>query len=437
MTTPNRIEDRLAALEARLGRRERQLRRHRFVLAAGFLAAPAALVLAGADFMKFDSIQVKRLEIVNDAGEVMLAASSGQSGGQLDVWNNRKNNIARLGANAFGGDLAIWNLSGNSVAGAWAAETGGTLSTWNNDGRRTSRIESGDHSGRIAVYGGSDRETVLITSDTAGGQLHVRAADGREGFHAGVRDHGANWSLIDHAGQLAISAESTPSGARMQLPRTNDGSSISLDSTPGRPAFKVASPASGTSASISSDMQVGTRLLLESDSGRVSLVSGLASEMPTIDMTNPQGMVASRTTLRTTGGGSVQVSSPDGEPVGILRSDLEGNGRLDLLDRSGHLLASLQTGSKSGATLALLSEFGKTVCALAGTTDGGILNLMNRTGVPVVTAGNAARRRGGTLSVQNERGLPVVSIGSDAGESGQVRLQGPDGTTRQVLPPRR
>ena len=71
--------------------------------------------------MKFDSIQVKRLEIVNDAGEVMLAASSGQSGGQLDVWNNRKNNIARLGANAFGGDLAIWNLSGNSVAGAWAA----------------------------------------------------------------------------------------------------------------------------------------------------------------------------------------------------------------------------------------------------------------------------------------------------------------------------
>ena len=62
---------------------------------------------------------------------------------------------------------------------------------------------------------------------------------------------------------------------------------------------------------------------------------------------------------------------------------------------------------------------------------------MNRTGVPVVTAGNAAQRLGGTLSVQNERGLPVVSIGSDAQESGQLRLQGPDGGTRQVLPSRR
>ena len=437
MTTPNQIEERLAALEARLGRRERQLRRHRFVLAAGFLAAPAALVLAGADFMKFDSIQVKRLEIVNDAGEVMLAASSGQTGGQLDVWNNRKNNIARLGANAYGGDLAIWNLSGNSVAGAWAAETGGTLSTWNNEGRRTSRIDSSNQTGRIAVYGNSEQETVLLTSDAAGGQLHVRSTNGREGFHAGMLDHGANWSLADHAGHLAISAETTQSGARMQLPRLNDGSSISLDSTPGRPALTVASPTSDTSVSITSDSSTGTRLLLESDSGQISLASGQASEMPTIDITNPQGMIAARTTLRTTGGGSVQVSSPDGEPVGILRSGLEGNGRLDLLDRSGHLLASLQTGSKSGATLALLSEFGKTVCALAGTNDGGILNLMNRTGVPVITAGNAPQRRGGTLSVQNERGLPVVSIGSDAGESGQVRLQGPDGTTRQVLPSRR
>ena len=133
----------------------------------------------------------------------------------------------------------------------------------------------------------------------------------------------------------------------------------------------------------------------------------------------------------------LQVASADGEPVGILRSDLDGNGRLDLLDQAGHLLASLQTRKDSGATLALLSEFGKTVCALGGTNDGGLLNLMNRTGVPVVTAGSAESLRGGTLTIQNERGLPVVSIGSDAQESGQVRLQGPDGTTKQVLPNRR
>ena len=437
MTTPNQIEDRLAALEQRLARRERQLLRHRFVLTAAFVAAPAALLLAGADFMKFDSIQVKRLEIVNDAGEVMLAASSGASGGQLDVWNNRKNNVARLGSNAFGGDLAIWNISGNSVAGAWAAESGGTLSTWNNDGGRTARIESSDQSGRLAVYGGSDRETVLLSGDANGGQLHLRTLDGRNGFHAGMLDHGASWSLLDHTGQVAVSAESTPVGGSLQLPRSTDGSSISLDSAPGRPAIDVTAPATGTSASITNDTSAGTMLLLESESGQLRLASGATSEMPVVDLVNRRGMIAARTTLRSTGGGSCQVSSPDGEPVGILRSDLDGNGRLDMLDRSGHLLASLQTGSKAGATLALLSEFGKTVCALAGTNDGGILNLMNRTGVPVITAGSASERRGGTLSVQNERGLPVVSIGSDAGESGQVRLQGPDGSTRQVLPPRR
>lgn len=436
MSTPHRIEDRLASLEDRLARRERELRRHRLALTAVFMAAPVALLTA-ADFMKFDSIQIKRLEIVNDAGDVMLAASSTASGGQLDIWNNGTKNVARLGTNANGGDLAIWNTQGNSVAGAWAEADGGSLGTWDDQGRRTTRIESSEGSGRIATYSGTDQESVLLTNDDLGGRLLLRGTDGRDGFVAGLTEHGADWSILDHTGGIALTAGTTGLGARLHLPGTDEGSSISIDSSPGRDAFRVETGGVGTAASITGDTLNGTVLTLQSDSGQIKLASGGTGTMPSMDLVNDQGQIAARTTLRSTGGGSCQVSSPDGEPVGILRSDLEGNGRLDLLDRSGHLLASLQTGSQSGATLALLSEFGKTVCAIAGTNDGGILNLMNRTGVPVVTAGSAELRRGGTLSIQNERGLPVVSIGSDTQESGQVRLQGPDGTTRQVLPSRR
>lgn len=433
----NQIESRLESLEARLARKERQLRRHQLVLVAGLLAAPAAVLLAAGDFMKFESIQVQRLEIVNESGQVMLAASSNAQGGQLDIWDAEQHNVIRLSANGQGGDMAIWNTEGNSVAGAWAGVNGGTVAVWDEAGTRAGRFAAAENAGILSLSAGTASDTVTLTSDEQGGRIHLRNPQGRDGFVAHVLEHGAAWALIDHNERETMVASTTGFGSNLHMARGDGSASLDFDASPGRDAIRFEADGGQFMTRLTEDDARGPVLTMSSPAGSIDLASGSPSLPPSIDLRNVQGQVAARTTLRTSGGGTCQVSNAQGKPVGILRSDLEGNGRLDLLDTAGHLLASLQTRQGTGATLALLSTFGKTVCALAGTNDGGILNLMNRTGVPVVSAGSAEDRRGGTLTVQNERGLPVVSIGSDAQESGQVRLQGPDGTTKQVLPSRR
>jgi len=133
----------------------------------------------------------------------------------------------------------------------------------------------------------------------------------------------------------------------------------------------------------------------------------------------------------------VQVNSVDGMTVGLLRSDQSGNGRLDIGNSDGNILLTMQVRPEQGPTLALVSPWGKSLCVLAGTEEGGVINLMNRNGVPVVTSGIAGTRRGGSLAIQNERGMTVVSAGSDGQSAGQLRLHAADGKTREVLPPKK
>ena len=268
----------------------------------------------------------------------------------------------------------------------------------------------------MSLYGNSESETVLLSNDDTGGRLHLRNKSGQDGLVANVLEHGARWSLIDHAGRPALTGETTGFGSRVHLDRGDGSAWVTLDSSPGRDAFRFESGDTGSLAAIREDMEQGSMFNLLSTSGQVTMVSGTMNTAPSIDLYNNAGELSAQATVRSkgSGGGSFQISNAQGERVAILRSDLEGNGRLDLLDTAGHLLASLQTRQGSGATLALLSEFGKTVCALAGTNDGGILNLMNRTGVPVVSAGSAensvcpypsegARRAGHRLEEEGSR----------------------------------
>jgi hypothetical protein len=118
----------------------------------------------------------------------------------------------------------------------------------------------------------------------------------------------------------------------------------------------------------------------------------------------------------------------------VLRADLEGNGRLDLGDSKGNKLMTFQARHDKGPTLALLSSWGKTLAILAGTSEGGVLNLMNRNGVPVVTTGIARDRRGGTMTIQNERGMNILNAGSTSAGAGQIRVHGPDGELRETVP---
>lgn len=432
MTDMTTIEERLNTLEHDLEQRGRQLRRHRLALAACLLAVPAAILVAAGDFTRFEQIQLERLEIVNEQGEVVLAASASANGGQLDIWDSGSKNIIRLSSNNQGGDVAIWNKNGSSVAGAWATANGGAVAAWDAEGNRAARMSAGEGHGMLTLHAGTAEPIVQLDGTTQGGRIAVNGNKGNVAYVAEALEHGGTWAIMDHQDNGAIFATTTGTGSQLGLFRPGDETRMLLDTSPDAAALLFENGSS--SITLSDSMDRGPGLALSSPVGAVHISGGNENATPGFNLFNAQGHLAARTTLRSSGGGLIQVGSPDGEPVVFVRSDLEGNGRIDLSDRAGHLLATFQAHENTGATLALLSQWGKTLCVLAGTDEGGILNLMNRNGVPVVTSGIARDRRGGSVTVQNERGMTVVSAGSNVREEGQLRLHGPDGESLQVLP---
>ena len=433
MSTSNAIIERLDSLEARLARRESQLRRHRLALVGLEAAAPLAMLLA-ADYTRFQHIQMSKLEIVDDQGDVVLALSANDAGGQVDLWNADNKNILRLSSNEHGGDMAVWNTKGKSVAGAWATADGGALATWNGDGARTARIDSADGRGSLTLHAGTNEPLVEMAATPYGGTMFANHDDGSSWFSVTPMTSGMEITLGTESNNEIDSGISIHSDGQYAAVSLLDGS--------GANALDLRTDSEGSSStSRSGTNQVklhaggDTRLSMTSSSGGVHLHTDTDSQTgPAIELVNGQGNTVVRSGLRSNGGGTVNVNGPTGETVGMLRSDLDGNGRMDLGDAAGNLLITMQARKEQGPTFAMLSSWGKTLAVLAGTEEGGVLNLMNRNGVAVISTGIARDRRGGTMAIQNERGVTVISAGSDATGSGQVRLQDVEGKSRQVLP---
>ncbi len=391
MTNLQTINQRLENLETRLRKRDTQLRHHRIILAGVALATPL-LLLSGAGDIRFETIQLSRLEIVDEEGNVAMALSAGDKGGQFDIWNSSSRNVMRLSSNEHGGDLAIWNTEGKSVAGAWATSNGGAIATWNGKGQKAARLEGTDDHGFLSLFGTSPEPMLQLRGEPDGGRVVLLDANGNDGFLVEPTSSGMSMSLFPNEGM-----------DRLSMTADDNGSHISLSSL----------------------------------GGGVYIKSDAVESTPGMVILNSNGHTAVRTGLRPEGGGQLQVRSATGETVGMLRSDQSGNGRLDLGNNDGNMLITMQIPPERGPTLALISPWGKSMCVLAGTEEGGVINLMNRNGVPVVTSGTAGNRRGGSMTIQNQRGMTVVSAGSDEQSSGQLRLHAADGKTREVLPPRK
>ncbi|MCH2149206.1 MAG: hypothetical protein MK095_07210 [Phycisphaerales bacterium] len=391
MATSPTVLERLDALESRLARRDAQVRRHR-MLTGSLLAIIGIGILAAADYTRFQHIQMSKLEIVDEQGNVVIGLSANSGGGQLDVWNAASRNVIRLSANDHGGDVAVWNNAGQSIVGAWASPEGGVMATWNSQGKRATRLDSAQGRGRFSLHAGTPQQAVELRATEDGGALTTYYDTGKPSLHMHPRGSGMS---------LAFAAE----GDNTTAPRFEMG----ID-----------------------DQQ--SMIAMTESSGSLSLTSNPNDGGPAIDVLNQQGESTVHAGLRSTGAGQLKISAANGETVGMFRADQDGNGRLDLGDAKGNMLMTFQALQDKGPTLAFLSSWGKTMAVLAGTSEGGVLNLSNRNGVPVVTTGIARDRRGGTMSIQNERGMNIINAGSTAAGAGQIRLHGPDGELREALP---
>ncbi len=114
MNTTETITRRLDRLEAELRRSQRRAGRYRDLCIALAAAGVVAALLAAARQDVADLLRIKRLEVVDNEGRLVLAASAGANGGQLDLWSPAGTNVLRASANEHGGDLAIWNNGGTN-----------------------------------------------------------------------------------------------------------------------------------------------------------------------------------------------------------------------------------------------------------------------------------------------------------------------------------
>ncbi|UCD76248.1 MAG: hypothetical protein JSV91_04855, partial [Phycisphaerales bacterium] len=67
--------------------------------------------------------------------------------------------------------------------------------------------------------------------------------------------------------------------------------------------------------------------------------------------------------------------------------------------------------------------------------EGGLINIMNRVGVPVFIAGYGPDTRSGAMSIKNGRGVQILQAGAEEDESGIVRVYDAEGKRPRTLKP--
>ncbi len=410
MTTPlnhDTIEARLQELESNLATTRRSLRRTRRWLGMAGLCGLVLLGAAAADMSVIDVVRTKRMEIVDDMGNVVLAATGDEDGGRLDLWTPAGCNVMRMSANPNGGDMALWNCQGRSIAGLFANEQGGEISIWNKNGGRSARLHDSGEGGMLELK----KDDKLRAS--IGGTMLGSAVELYDTKDARI----TSLSTSDDYGYLGIRDR------------------VLLTSTTGRSEMTVKHGDDGSMAQIIGETNMSS-FTLKAPSGTVKMHAGDEAMLPTMAVLNSGGQMGAHMKIRDHGGGTLTASTRDGMEVASIRSDGSGNGRVDLSDVQGTLMATMQTLSERGATLALMSPNGKRACAMAASQDGGVLNLSNGQGSPVLVGGIASGRRDGALNLYNQRGIPVISAGSTIGGFGQLSINDDNGHRLVTFPQR-
>jgi hypothetical protein len=73
------------------------------------------------------------------------------------------------------------------------------------------------------------------------------------------------------------------------------------------------------------------------------------------------------------------------------------------------------------------------VAAIGGGAGGGLMNLLDGDGQPIVVAGASEGADGGAVSVRNGRGVQVARMGVDRAGGGEVAVYNATATAKKVM----
>jgi hypothetical protein len=236
-----------------------------------------------------------------------------------------------------------------------------------------------ERGGLVSVHNTAQEPVAMIAAGDDGGSLMALRSDGQTAFHASAGETGGAATVFNPDGRPIVTIEADPAGA----------------------GLLAVSDAEGAARCLAGVGPYGGSMQVLGAGDRPLVTTGA----------NPAG-----------GAGEVTVFNGAGQSVFTATAADDHCGRLDLALDDGRPVFTVNALKGNGAAMALLNASGQNLF-LAGTRpEGGLLNVLNSRGVPVVIAGFSPDRRGGAVSVNNGRGLQVFHAGVTEDEDGIVRV---------------
>ena len=109
----------------------------------------------------------------------------------------------------------------------------------------------------------------------------------------------------------------------------------------------------------------------------------------------------------------------------------EGGGRLMVGTSTGAPAFIAEANGSAGTLAAYMQE--RRVAAIGAGKSGGLMNLLDGMGRPVVVAGAAEDADGGAVSVRNARGIQIGRLGVDAAGAGELAVYNATATVKKVI----
>jgi hypothetical protein len=130
-------------------------------------------------------------------------------------------------------------------------------------------------------------------------------------------------------------------------------------------------------------------------------------------------------------GGAFQVLNGSGAPALVMDSKDDGGGRLMVGTATGAPAFIAEASGNAGTLAAYMQE--RRVAAIGAGKSGGLMNLLDGMGRPVVVAGAAEDADGGAVSVRNARGIQIGRLGVDAAGAGELAVYNSTATVKKVI----
>ena len=167
---------------------------------------------------KFDTIQCRRLEVVDADGNARVILSTdvydrffddnirvsvvgSEHGGYFNTYTDGKV-AAALCTNEDGGTVAAYGKDGKSFVLLGIDEHGGAVRAYGKDGAAQAALSSDEHGGAVRVHGKDGKVAVKLHTGKHGGHVNTYK-DGKVAVRLYTNDHGGGVVAFGKDGQIA------------------------------------------------------------------------------------------------------------------------------------------------------------------------------------------------------------------------------------------